>query len=290
MERKGRLPSLTGAGKPRLDTAATVGLILLALVVIGAVLAPVLTPYEYGTLDTDTRTEPPSWEHPLGTDRFGRDQLTRILYGARVSLLIGMLAVGIAAALGLLTGIAAGYYGGLVDSVLMRLMDSVAAIPYLLIATLIAIFAGFTARGTTIAIGISLVPDFAALARALVLNTLGKGFLEAERAFGIPDSVILFRHVLPNIISQYIAKFTNAFAEAVLAVTTLGYLNYAVQPPYPEWGDLLADGYIYIVSGQWWLTVFPGLAILITVVSVNLLGNGLSRLIDSRAGANGGRS
>ncbi len=284
-----RSPRLKSRAVTKLNTAGIISLIILLIIILIAIFAPVLTPYDPVSMDTIGSTSP-SWQHPFGTDRFGRDVMTRVFYGSRVSLLIGMLSVGVAGIVGLIIGVAAGYFGGFFDAAVMRLMDSISVIPYLLFAVLAAVSHGFNSTGTTIAICISLVPNFATWSRALVLNIHGKGFLETERAFGIRKSVILFRHVLPNIISQYISNFTKAFSEAILAVTTLGYLGYAVQPPYPEWGDMLTEGYRSMLSGKWWLTVFPGLMILITVICVNLLGNNVSSIISSHSGTNGGRS
>lgn len=272
-----------------LSAAGWISLAILLIIALGAIFAPVLTPYNPLYQDPSCMHASPCLAHPFGADRFGRDILCRMLYGSRVSLLMGMLSVGIAGAIGLIVGVAAGFYGGFLDTVIMRVMDAISVIPYILIAVLVAAANGFQAKGSTIAIGISLIPDFSIWSRALVLNLHGKGFLEAERAFGIKKSVILFKHVLPNIIAQYIVKFTNAFSEAVLAVTALGYLGYAVQPPAPEWGNMLAEGYSSILGGRWWLTIFPGLAILITVISANLLGNDLSRIINSHTNWEGGR-
>ena len=272
-----------------LSITGIVSLAILVLIILGAIFAPYITKYDPMYQDETCMYHTPSWQHLFGTDRFGRDIFCRVLYGSRVSLLMGMLSVGIAGIVGLIIGVSAGFYGGFLDTAVMRLMDAISVIPYILVVVLVAAANGFKARGSTIAIGISLIPDFAIWSRALVLNLYGKGFLEAERAFGIKKAVILFRHVLPNIISQYIMKFTNAFSEAVLAVTALGYLGYAVQPPSPEWGNMLAEGYNSILGGRWWLTIFPGLCILVTVVCVNLLGNDLSRIINGHTNRQGGK-
>jgi peptide/nickel transport system permease protein len=273
----------------KLSAAGTASLVILLIIMFCSVFAPLVAPHD--PLEFGARGySPPSWEHPFGTDRFGRDTLSRVIYGSRVTLLMGMLAVALAGAAGLLAGVTAGYHGGLLDNMIMRVMESIAVIPFLLIAVLAAASKGFTATGSAIAIGVTLMPDFASWSRALVLNIHGSGFLEAERAFGIRRAVILFRHVLPNIFAQYIVKFTTAFAEAILAFTALGYIGIAVQPPKPEWGDLLSNGYASIMYGKWWLSVFPGLMILITVVCVNILGNNLSSIIRGRSGTNGGRS
>ncbi|MBR6812219.1 MAG: ABC transporter permease [Oscillospiraceae bacterium] len=281
---------------PRLKPHATgltlvgkISLFLLIIIALCAIFAPLLTPYDPLAHSHNEKYEAPSLAHPFGTDRFGRDVLSRILIGSRTSLLIVVVSSCLAAIAGLIIGVSAGFFGGVLDSVLMRIMEALSVIPYLLFAVLFAAADGFSSKGTGISIGICLIPDFATWSRALVLNIQGKGFFEAEKAFGISKAVVLFRHVLPNIFAQYIVKLTSAFSEAVLAVTALGYLGYAVQPPKPEWGDMLAEGYKGIMSGKWWLTLFPGLMILITVISATLLGNNLSNIINSRTSSNGGK-
>ena len=272
-----------------LSPVGKVSLIILIIIALCAIFAPLLAPYDHLAHDPNAKYQPPSFDHLFGTDRFGRDVLSRILIGSRTSLLIVVVSSCIAALVGLIIGVSAGFFGGLLDSVVMRIMEALSVIPYLLFAVLFAAANGFSSKGTGIAIGIYLIPDFATWSRALVLNIQGKGFFEAEKAFGVSRFVVLFRHVLPNIFSQYIVKLTSAFSEAVLGVTALGYLGYAVQPPNPEWGDMLAEGYRGIMSGKWWLPLFPGLMILITVISSTLLGNNLSNILNSRTSSNGGK-
>ncbi len=283
-----KTPKLKDRRSRGLGPVGIVSIVILSLVVICSILAPVLSPYDPMQQDSTSVFAAPSSAHLFGTDKFGRDVLSRILYGGRVSLLISFSAVGIAGVLGLLIGVPAGYFGGALDIVVMRVMESVSVIPYILIAVLAAAANGFKAKGTAVAIGISLLPEFAIWSRSLVLNIHGSGFLLTERAFGIKNAVIIFRHVIPNIIVQYMVKFTSAFSEAVLAATALGYLGYAVQPPHPEWGDMLAIGYNSIMNGRWWLMLFPGFMIIITIISVNLLGNDLSRIITGHTRREGG--
>jgi peptide/nickel transport system permease protein len=230
-----------------------------------------------------TRLQGPSWAHPMGTDDLGRDTFARVIHGAQVSLQVGGVAVGISLGAGLLIGIVAAYYRGLLDLVLMRVVDIAFAFPFLVLAFLIAGLLGPSRTNAMIAIGIVYTPAFARVIRAAVLEVLGFPFVESARSLGAGDARIMIRHVIPNIVAPLTVLTTVYFSQAILAEATLSFLGLGTQPPEAAWGNMLATARSYVDSSIW-MSIFPGLAIMIVVLGFNFLGDGLRDVLDPRIG------
>jgi len=265
----------------RHNTLAIVGGVLVILLFLVAIFAPLLAPYEPDYIDRHHILEPPSRLHPLGTDDLGRDVLSRMLYGARVSLAVGFVAVGIATVIGVIIGAVAGYYGGLVDRILMRFVDIMLSIPTLFLILSVIAFVGANIWNIMIIIGLTSWMGVARLVRAEFLSLKEREFVLAARALGASDLRIIFRHMLPNSLAPVIVNAVLMVASAVLLESSLSFLGLGVQPPQPSWGNILTAGKANIEIA-WWLSLFPGLAILITVLSYNLLGEGLRDALDPR--------
>ncbi len=260
---------------------AFAGSILVGILFVVAILAPYIAPYEYDYIDRHHILEPPSREHLLGTDDLGRDVLSRVLYGARVSLAVGFVAVGLSTLIGIILGAFAGYYGGLIDRVIMRFVDVMLSIPtFFLILTVIA-FVGPSIWNIMIIIGLTSWMGVARLVRAEFLSLKNREYVLAARAIGASDLRIIFRHMLPNSLAPVIVNAVLGVASAVLVESSLSFLGLGVQPPKPSWGNILTLGKANIEIA-WWLSLFPGLCILITVLSYNLLGEGLRDALDPR--------
>ena len=219
---------------------------------------------------------------PLGTDMLGRCILSRIMYGARVSLSVGFVAVGIAALLGIAFGVTAGYYGGWIDSILMRMVDIMFSFPGLLLAIVIVAVIGQGLDKAMIAIGIVYAPQMARIMRGSVLYIKEMEYIEAQKAIGSNNWRIIFRHVIPNSMAPVIVYGTLMMATAILDAAALGFLGLGAQPPTPELGAMLSESRFYIVSGAWWAATFPGIAIVLAVLGLNLLGDGLRDILDPR--------
>ncbi len=261
---------------------AAVGAVVVALLVVVAVLAPLLAPYDPAEPDYGAILQPPSAQHPLGTDELGRDILSRLIYGARVSLMAGLISVGLALAIGLPIGVVAGYFRGFWDEwFIMRLTDALMAFPSLVLALAIAAVLGPSFGNAMIAIGISLSPTFIRLVRGQVLAVRELEYVEAGRAVGAGHLWQIGRHILPNILSPVLVQATLSLAAAVISEASLSYLGLGTQPPDPSWGyDLrTAQGYLHVAP---WMAYWPGLAIFVTVLAFNLLGDGLRDLLDPR--------
>jgi len=257
------------------------GAIMLLFLMLVALLAPVIAPYNPLGVDPINALLPPSGEHWMGTDTLGRDQLSRVIYGARISLRLGIVSVGIAMLLGIPLGIVAGYLGGRVDGVIMRLIDILLAFPSLVLA-LIAVFAlGPGLTNAMIAVGISSIPAYARITRAEVLSAKENLYVHSAQALGAPAGAVMFRHILPNIIAPNIVMGALGTGSAILAGAALSFLGLGAQAPLPEWGLMLSQGRGFM-SMAWWLTVFPGLGIMATVMSMNLMGDGLRDVLDPR--------
>ena len=254
--------------------------IVLCLITV-ALSAPFIAPYDPTTIDVYNVLSPPSKTHFLGTDELGRDLFSRIMWGSRVSLKVGIVAVGIAIIIGIIVGSISGFYGGKVDAVLMRFVDIMLAFPtFFLILAVIAILEPsiFTIMAV---IGVTSWMDVARLVRAEFLTLKERDFVDAARAIGVSNTRLIFRHILPNALSPVLVSATFGVAGAILTELGLSFLGLGVQPPDPSWGNILTSGKDNI-EVAWWLSVYPGLAILITVLSYNLVGEGLRDALDPR--------
>ncbi|MDR1978995.1 MAG: ABC transporter permease [Synergistaceae bacterium] len=260
---------------------AIVGLVILVALIFTAVFADVLAPYAYFKQSLRERLQAPSLSHWLGTDEFGRDVLSRLIYGARVSLQVGLVAVSISLVLGGSLGAIAGYYGGKLDHVIMRVMDIQLSIPTILLAIAISAALGPGLFNLMIAVGISSVPAFARLLRASVLSVKEMEFVEAARAMGAGDLRIVALHILPNCCAPLIVQSTLRVANAILSAASLSFIGLGIQPPFPEWGGMLSSARGYL-RGNAYLSLFPGIAIVITIIALNFLGDGLRDALDPK--------
>lgn len=257
------------------------GAVVVALLIATALLAPFIAPYDPMTIDVHKVLSPPSFSHPFGTDDLGRDVLSRMIWGSRVSLKVGFVAIGLALIIGISIGALAGFYGGKIDAILMRFVDIMLAFPvFFLILAVIAILEPgiFTIM---VVIGLTGWMDVARLIRAEFLTLKERDFVVAANAVGAGNMRLIFRHILPNALSPVFVAATFGIAGAILTESGLSFLGLGVQPPNPSWGNILTSGKDNI-EVAWWLSVFPGLAILITVLSYNLMGEGLRDALDPR--------
>jgi peptide/nickel transport system permease protein len=257
-----------------------------AAIIVANILIAVLGPTIYG-VDPDAqpaeRLLPPSRENPLGTDELGRDTLARIIHGSQVSLQVGLTAVGIALVAGTLLGLLAGFYKGIVDALLMRLVDIMFALPGLVLAIVIAGLLGPTRTNAMIAIGVTITPAFARVVRAATLEVMAFPFIESARALGAGTARIMGRHLLPNIAAPITVLVTVYLATAILAEAALSFLGLGTQPPEASWGRMLSDARSFIDTSVW-MSIFPGLAIMVVVLGFNFLGDGLRDALDPRLG------
>jgi len=255
--------------------------VIVTILILTAIFGSVLAPYDPNFIDMTNRFAPPSFEHPFGTDDFGRDILSRVMVGARVSLMVGIIAVSISAVVGSFLGILAGYTGRVVDEVIMRAMDILFAFPAILLAIAIMAALGRGVGNAMIAIGIVYIPIFARIARGSVLSIREEDFVDAARSIGSTDSRIMFKHIFPNTTSPLIVEVTLSLSFAILAEAALSFFGLGTQPPDPSWGRMLSEGRAYFQQSVW-LAIFPGLAIMLTVLGFNLLGDGLRDALDPR--------
>lgn len=268
------------------DQMAVAGAVTVLALFAVSFLAPVLAPYDPKALDAKKRLSPPSREHLLGTDSLGRDVLSRMLWGSRVSLKVGFVAVGLATAIGVFFGAVAGFYGGWVDQLIMRFCDIMLCFPAMfLILAVIAILEP-SIWNVMIVIGVTGWMGVARLVRAEILSLKSRDFIAAARAMGASDLRLILKHLLPNALTPVMVSATLGVAGAILTESALSFLGLGVQPPTPTWGTMLAEGKDRLEQA-WWLSLYPGLAILLTVLSYNLLGEGLRRALDPRG--EGGR-
>ncbi|MBI9083638.1 MAG: ABC transporter permease [Desulfobacterales bacterium] len=269
------------------NKTAVAGLIIITIFVLTAIFAPVISPHNpvetslYDQLKPPVWHETGAWKNILGTDDLGRDILSRLIYGARISLLVAVVSVGLAFMLGTFLGCVSGYYKGWKDSLIMRIMDIILAFPYILLAIVIVAYLGPNLRNAMIAIGITYVPRFARIVRGSVLEECEKDYVTAARAIGARDWRILFVTILPNCLGPLIVQTTLGFASAILDAAALSFLSLGAQPPTPEWGAMIAQSRALILRASWVMT-FPGLAILFAVLGFNLLGDGLRDALDPR--------
>jgi peptide/nickel transport system permease protein len=260
---------------------AVLGLAVIALFVAAAVCAPLIAPYDPAAQGWTLVRKPPSWQHWFGTDDVGRDSLSRIIFGARASLLAGVISVCIAVGIGVPLGLTAGYLGGFVDSLLSRITDAMLACPYLILAIALAAFLGPSLGNAMIAIGIATTPIFLRLTRGQVLAVKVEDYVEAARAVGNPRWRIALVHILPNILPSLTVQASLSIAAAIIAEASLSFLGLGQQPPAPSWGSMLNSAQRFLSNAPW-LAVWPGLAIFLTVMSFNLLGDGLRDALDPR--------
>jgi peptide/nickel transport system permease protein len=268
----------------RRDRLALISLAIILAIVLAAVLAPWLAPYPRqarGASNLGEKLDPPSRTHPLGTDDLGRDVLSRMLYGSRPSLSIGFLVVGIAIIIGLPLGAIAGFFGGAVDQTIMRITDVFLSFPALLLAIAISAALGPGLRNAMIAIGLTWWPWYTRLARAQTVSLREQTFVEAARAIGVRNMVIVRKHVLPNILTPCLVQATMDIGSAILMGTALSFIGLGVQLPHADWGNMLTVARIYFTEAPWF-AIFPGLAILIVAMSFNLLGDGARDVFDPR--------
>ena len=263
------------------NRAAMVGLLLLAVLVACAIFAPYLAPYDFSKQDLKNRFVAPCLAHPFGTDNLGRDILSRVIYGARISLSVGICSVALASALGILFGAIAGYYGGVFDNALMRLMDIFLAVPNLLLAISIAATLGTGMPNLILAIGLGAAPGYARIVRASILSLKDQEYIEASRAVGAGDGRIIFSHILPNCLAPIIVQMTLGVATAILSTASLSFIGLGIAPPTPEWGSMLSAGRQFL-RDAWWVVTFPGLAIMVSIFALNLFGDGLRDALDPK--------
>jgi peptide/nickel transport system permease protein len=269
------------AGALLANKLAVFGLLVLVLLVVVALLADWLMPHPPTAVDVVNRLQPPSATHPFGTDELGRDILSRVILGTRVSFQVGVVAVGFSLAVGVPLGLVAGFYGGRVDDVIMRIMDMIFAFPAILLAIAIVAVLGPSMTNAMIAIGIVFVPIFARITRGSVLSVREEVYVRAARSLGSGDLRLLGVHVLPNVLAPIIVQTSISLAFAVLNEAALSFLGIGVQPPRPSWGRMLFDGRGFMQQA-WWMAVFPGLAIFLTVLAFNVVGDALRDALDPR--------
>jgi ABC-type dipeptide/oligopeptide/nickel transport system permease subunit len=281
-----RLPAQTTLFRDALrrlfrNKLAIIGMVILGLFVFCALFAPWIAPYDPIAQDVTRRREPPSWEHPFGMDEVGRDLLSRVIYGARVSLYVGVASVSLAIIAGTLIGAVSGYAGGWVDNVVMRIMDIMLAFPSLLLAIAIVAILGPGLLNMLYAIAFVSIPAYARIVRASVLAAKEMDYTLAARAIGCSSSRILFRHIMPNCLTPIIVQGTLGIATAILDAAGLSFLGLGAQPPTPEWGAMLGQGRGSVFTAPH-VVIFPGLAIMLSVLGFNLLGDGLRDALDPR--------
>ncbi len=258
-----------------------IGACFIIFVILMAVFAPIISPYNPNVQDHQNLFASPSWSHPFGTDHLGRDLFSRVAYGARYTLLVGIGVVAIVAFLGSIVGFIAGFYGGKIDTVIMRFVDTMLSIPALVLALAIAAILGGGLLNVIIAIGAVGWTQFARLVRGEVLTLKEAEYIQAAKALGASDFQIILKHIAPNMLAPIIVYTTLYIPSAILWAASLSFLGMGVQPPYPEWGAIIAGGRGYI-SFAWWIATIPGIAIMIVVLGFNFVGDGLRDALDPK--------
>jgi peptide/nickel transport system permease protein len=263
------------------NRSAVVGGCVLLVIILVALAASIISPYDPIKTNQRLSLEPPSISHLMGTDRFGRDIFSRVVWAGQTSLPIGLVAVGIGVLFGVSLGLLAGYYGGWFDAVSMRAVDLLLAFPGILLALAIIAVLGGSLTNLMIAVGISAIPDYVRITRGTVLSLKEREFVIAARVIGCRGPSIMFRHILPNVMAPLIVLATLGMAAALITGSALSFLGLGIKPPTPEWGNMLAEGREFL-QHAWWVAFFPGAAIMLTVLSINLLGDGLRDALDPR--------
>ena len=268
----------------RKNPVAVICMIFLAAMLFGIIFATALSPYDYTETDLTARFQLPSKEHWLGTDDYGRDLLTRLLVGGRYSLLIAILSVAIGIVAGMIIGALCGYFGKYVDSVLMRVMDVIMSIPGIMLAICISVALGSGVFNTALALAVGTIPMIARQLRSSTMLINGQEYIEAARSFGQSDARIILGHIIPNTLAPIIVQTSLYIGGAIMGIAGLSFLGLGVQPPTPEWGNILNNGldYIYDFSTRWHVIVFPALFIVLAELAFNLLGDGLRDAMDPR--------
>jgi peptide/nickel transport system permease protein len=274
------------AGSPALrrlsrNRAALAGLVVFSLIVLVAITAPLIAPYNPNALNPADSLQPPGSAHWLGTDSFGRDMLSRIIYGSRISVQVGFVAVTISVVGGAILGLLSGYHRGWVDMLVSRLTDVMQAFPGILLALVIIAVLGRNLTSAMIAVGISAMPGYIRVVRGSVLSVREHDYVIASEVIGCSNTRILTRHILPNVIAPVIVLATLGIPNAIIAGASLSFLGLGIQPPTADWGEMLSSGRAHYAIA-WWLSVFPGLAIVVTVLAINLFGDGLRDALDPR--------
>jgi peptide/nickel transport system permease protein len=282
---------LTGVARARATRAgfrrflsirsAAIGAVILLVLALAAIVAPLVTSFDPAGISPMDAYQPPSGEHLMGTDKFGRDVFTRVLFGARISLTVGLIAIAIGGIIGVLLGMSAGFFGGFVDELTMRFLDILLAFPGILLAMGIVTMLGPSVFNLMIAVGIGYIAGFARLMRGSVLAARQYDYVLAARALGVHSWPIIWKHILPNIAAPLIVYTTLSVASAILTSAGLSFLGLGAKPPAPEWGIMLSDGR-ETLNRAWWVSLFPGLAILVTTLSINFVGDGLRTALDPR--------
>jgi ABC-type dipeptide/oligopeptide/nickel transport system permease subunit len=255
------------------------GTLLILCLIITAIFAPLLEPYSFKEQNIELMNDPPSESHILGTDEFGRDLLSRIIRGARISFMVGVLSVALSVVVGLIVGSIAGFYGGIVDVVLTTFADLTWSMPAILIALLLVAVIGAGLESVVIAIGLSYWAEYARLIRGQILSLKSATFIEATKSLGANDYVILLKHLIPNSLSPIIVAATLGIGNAIVLEATLGFLGMGAQPPTPSWGAMMSSGTAYLFISPW-VIIFPGLAMMTTVLGFNLFGDALIDILD----------
>ncbi len=279
--KKKRSPWVTVWMSLKKNKSAMFGLIIILILIFCALTADFIAPYGFDDQDLMARFQTPNSKHWFGTDNFGRDILSRVIYGSRISLQVGFIAVGISMFTGGALGAIAGYYGGKMDNVIMRFMDILLAIPGILLAISIVAALGPGLQNVMIAVGIGSIPSYARIVRASVLSIRDQEFIEAAKAVGANDFRIITKHIIPNSMAPIIVQATLGVAGAILSAAGLSFIGLGIQPPTPEWGAMLSTGRQFL-RDHWHIATFPGLAIMITIFALNLLGDGLRDALDPR--------
>ncbi len=259
---------------------AMVGLFMLVVLVIVAIFGPLIAPYGYDDQDPTKDLIAPCLAYPFGTDNFGRDILSRIIYGSRVSLMVGLVTVFVSMTLGCTIGAIAAFYKKC-DNILMRFVDIIGGIPYLLLAIAIAAALGSGLGNMMMAVGIANIPAYARITRGSVLTVKEEEYIEAARSIGLSNASIILRHIMPNALSPILVQATLGVANSILTAACLSFMGLGIQPPSPEWGAMLSAGRVYI-RDAWWMTVLPGICLMLVVYALNTLGDGLRDALDPR--------
>ena len=278
-KRRGRLAET--AHRLSKNIPAMCALCFVVLLILSAVFAPYLAPYDYAKQDLTQKFVTPNLAHPLGTDNFGRDILSRLLFGGRISLLVSVMAVAMSVGGALIVGSAVGYFGGALDNIVMRILDVFMAIPGMLLTIVFSVALGTTLFDTALAIALTSIPALARQLRASTLLIRDQEYIEAAKSFGSSNWRIIWKHVIPNTLAPVIVQTSMRLGEAILAISGMSILGLGVQPPTPEWGNILASGQEYIRT-YWPLITFPGILIGLAMLSFNLLGDGLRDAMDPR--------